>query len=84
MEDHNGILAPVTKHWGKLQGSTREEKLAEVRRLNNDLRAGQGDTLVGRAVFKKHCAVCHQLFGQGKKIGPDLTHRRTGKIESFY
>ncbi len=65
--------ALVTKHWGKLQGSTREEKLAEVRRLNNDLRAGQGDILEGREVFKKHCAVCHQLFGEGKKIGPDLT-----------
>ena len=63
----------VSKHWGRLQSSTREEKLAEVRRLNNDLRAGAGNPLVGREIFGKHCAACHQLFGEGKKVGPDLT-----------
>lgn len=65
--------ALVTKHWGKLQAATAEELLAEVRRLNNDLRAGSGDAEVGRGVFKKHCAACHQLFGEGTKLGPDLT-----------
>jgi putative heme-binding domain-containing protein len=65
--------ALVTKHWGKLQGVSREEKLAEVRRLNNDLRAGVGNAEAGRQVFKKHCAACHQLFGEGTNVGPDLT-----------
>jgi putative membrane-bound dehydrogenase-like protein len=65
--------AIVTKHWGKLQPPTREEKLAEVRRLNNDLRAGAGDAEKGRAHFKTHCGACHQLFGEGAKVGPDLT-----------
>ncbi|REJ94230.1 MAG: hypothetical protein DWQ34_09130 [Planctomycetota bacterium] len=26
----------------------------------------------GRAVFKKHCAACHQFAGEGKKVGPQL------------
>ncbi|MDZ4683814.1 MAG: c-type cytochrome, partial [Planctomycetaceae bacterium] len=65
--------ALVTKHWGRLQSASREEKLAEVRRLNNDLRAGPGDLTAGRAVYKKHCANCHQMFGEGTKLGPDLT-----------
>lgn len=63
----------VLKHWGRLQAASREEKLAEVRRLNNDLRAATGDPHLGRQLFSKHCATCHQLFGEGKKIGPDLT-----------
>lgn len=65
--------ALVTKHWGKLQGASREEKLAEVRRLNNDLRAAGGNAVAGQQLFKKHCAACHQLFGEGTKVGPDLT-----------
>lgn len=65
--------ALVTKHWGKLQGASREEKLAEVRRLNNDLRAAVGNPVRGKDLFKKHCAGCHQLFGEGAKVGPDLT-----------
>ncbi|MFM8477119.1 MAG: c-type cytochrome, partial [Planctomycetaceae bacterium] len=63
----------VSKHWGRLQSATPEEKLAEVRRLHNDLRAAAGNAESGRALFKKHCAVCHQLFQEGNRIGPDLT-----------
>ena len=63
----------VTKHWGKLATATREEKLAEVRRLNNDLRAAGGNSVAGKAVFKKLCATCHQFRGEGTKLGPDLT-----------
>ncbi len=32
------LAAMVRKHWGATPGATREERLAEVRRLNNDLR----------------------------------------------
>jgi putative heme-binding domain-containing protein len=63
----------VARHWGKLDSATREEKLAEVRRLNNDLRAAAGNAQTGKAVFMKRCAACHQLFGEGTKLGPDLT-----------
>jgi putative heme-binding domain-containing protein len=66
--------AVVRKHWGNLRPGTPEEKLAEVRRLNNDLRAGKGDPVAGRQLFKQHCAACHKLFGEGEATGPELTH----------
>jgi putative membrane-bound dehydrogenase-like protein len=71
--DDEELNAIVLKHWGKMSGATPEEKLAEVRRLNNDLRAGTGDPEAGRLLFRKHCSACHQLFGEGTKLGPDLT-----------
>src|SRR5262249_25672986 len=37
------IDAAVRKHWGSVKPGTPEEKLAEVRRFANDLRAGTGD-----------------------------------------
>ena len=45
-----------------------------MRKYNNDLRHSGGDVTAGKALFKKHCAVCHKLFGEGEKIGPDLTN----------
>jgi putative membrane-bound dehydrogenase-like protein len=66
--------AVVHKLWGNVQGGTPEEKLAEMRRLSNDLRAGTGDPVAGRALFHKQCASCHQLYNEGNAIGPDLTH----------
>ena len=71
--ENEELDALVLKHWGRLQGGTREEKLAEVRRLNNDLRAAGGNVAAGQKLFVKHCAVCHQLHGEGGKLGPDLT-----------
>ncbi len=45
-----------------------------MRRLNNDLRAAAGHAEQGREIFRKQCGTCHALFGEGEKIGPDLTH----------
>ncbi|MCA9416446.1 MAG: c-type cytochrome, partial [Candidatus Omnitrophica bacterium] len=64
----------VEDHWGAVKVGTPEEKLAEMRRLNNDLRAGEGDPNHGKELFTKVCAVCHKLNGEGAEIGPDLTH----------
>jgi len=70
--------ALVRKNWGAVTTGTPEEKLAEVRRLNNDLRAATGDAAKGKLVFQKHCATCHTLFGEGKNVGPELTHANRG------
>ncbi|MCY2938572.1 MAG: c-type cytochrome [Planctomycetota bacterium] len=63
----------VRQLWGTILPPTSEERLAEVRRLNNDLRAAQGDSIRGKALFASKCAVCHKLGGEGLTIGPDLT-----------
>jgi uncharacterized protein len=33
----------------------------------------KGNVELGKAVFKKHCALCHTHSGEGAKIGPDLS-----------
>ena len=74
LHDDAQLNALVRKHWGEIRAGTPEEKLAVMRRFNNDLRAGKGNRESGRQLFEKHCGICHQFNGQGKKIGPDLTH----------
>jgi putative heme-binding domain-containing protein len=68
------LNALVHKNWGSITGGTPGETLAVVRRYNNDIRAAAGDPARGHEIFKKTCAVCHELFGEGEKVGPELTH----------
>ncbi|MBS0266484.1 MAG: c-type cytochrome [Planctomycetes bacterium] len=68
----------VRRHWGNIQPGTPEEKLADMRRFSNDLRAGTGDSTRGRGLFTKHCANCHKLRGEGTVLGPDLTSTVSG------
>ncbi|MEZ6128068.1 MAG: c-type cytochrome [Planctomycetaceae bacterium] len=73
LHNHQDVDALVRKHWGTIRAGTPEEKLAEIRRISNDLRAGSANVGDGRLVFEKHCGLCHRLFGNGNQIGPDLT-----------
>src|SRR6185436_16469250 len=37
----------------------------------------------GKVLFTKHCATCHQLFGKGTQIGPELTHANRKKTDEL-
>ncbi len=63
----------IAKHWGKITPATAGEKLTQIRNINSTLSKAVGDRVAGKALFTKNCAACHTLFGEGGKIGPDLT-----------
>ncbi len=63
----------IAKHWGKITPATTGERLTQIRNLGATLSTGAGDRTAGKALFTKNCATCHTLFGEGGKIGPDLT-----------
>lgn len=70
--------AMVRKKWGAISQGTPEEKLATVRRLNNDVRAAPGDAGSGRKLYFAHCGQCHKLNGTGGTLGMDLTGANRG------
>jgi putative heme-binding domain-containing protein len=45
------------------------------------VRAGSPDR--GREVFKKNCATCHQIQGEGHRVGPELTGLRARNKEAL-
>jgi putative heme-binding domain-containing protein len=75
MEHRDDLLnARLTKHWpGIVAGAGGIDLMAETARLKAILAAGKGDASAGKATFAARCANCHQLFGEGASIGPDLT-----------
>ena len=63
----------IEKHWGKVEQATPAEKRARMHGINVSLRLAPGDATRGKELFTKNCGICHTLFGQGNKVGPDLT-----------
>ena len=70
--------ARVRRIWGNVGQGTPEEKLATMRRFNNDLRAAPGNANAGMRVYNQVCARCHRLFGSGGDLGMDLTNANRG------
>ena len=68
-----GIVALAGKLFGPMARPTSQEHAREVARVTRLVTTGAGDTGAGRQLFTTRCAVCHTLFGQGAKVGPDLT-----------
>jgi putative heme-binding domain-containing protein len=71
--DDPQLAADIEARWGKTRPATPGEKMAYVPVMGRVLAAGKGDLPRGQELFKKHCATCHTLFGEGNKVGPDLT-----------
>lgn len=68
------IAALITKHFPHIKGATTAEMQAQIARLSSVLKPGiGGDPHRGKQLFANSCAKCHMLFGEGGRIGPDLT-----------
>ncbi len=67
------IGARLAKRWGKVGAATDGEKRAQIGSLRNILSKGPGDRGRGRLHYTKLCAGCHTLWGEGGKVGPELT-----------
>jgi len=68
------IDALLKKHWGNVGAATPGEKRAQIHSIKNMIgKGGRGDPAKGKPLYTKICAPCHVLFGEGSKIGPELT-----------
>jgi putative heme-binding domain-containing protein len=67
------LAAAIEARWGKIRPATPGEKQAYVPVLGRVLNEAKGDVDSGHKLFVKHCAICHTLYGEGNKVGPDLT-----------
>jgi putative membrane-bound dehydrogenase-like protein len=61
--------------WGPIEGlsSDTEAAFAKLNGILANNAAAEGDPRKGREVFNKACSACHQMYGEGGVVGPDLT-----------
>jgi putative heme-binding domain-containing protein len=73
----------IASSWGSVK-STPEDKLAEMAKIRDMVKSAKPEQISasrGRLVYTKTCAQCHTLFGEGGKVGPDLTGSGRSDLE---
>ncbi len=70
--DREAVWA-VEKTWGTVRSERSPERERVVAEMAELLRKRPGDWRSGEGVFRRHCAQCHAIHGEGKNVGPDLT-----------
>ena len=69
------LTAKLTSAWGAI-AATAADTTAEIAKLKTVLTPGFLSTANlpnGRLLYNSTCGTCHTLFGQGAKLGPELT-----------
>src|SRR5208282_4862988 len=58
----------------------REQVVENMRTL---LAKKRGDPKAGALVFRRVCAQCHKIYGEGQEVGPDLTSNGRGSYDQL-
>ncbi len=77
------IKKVLDNRWGIVQ-DTPQARLDAIEKWKKQLTTefiSKGDKPAGAELFKRHCANCHKLYGEGKTLGPDLTGSNRTSID---
>lgn len=64
----------------KQLNENKESLIAEYKRIARPDELKNASASKGRAVYQKACMACHQMFGEGGIVGPDLTGSNRGDL----
>ena len=72
---HRVVGSGFLEVWGPITrvSSEKAAAIAKYTTILSDEAIATADTNRGERMFTELCAVCHQMFGEGGLIGPDLT-----------
>jgi putative heme-binding domain-containing protein len=81
--ENEAVFKRLTEIWGEVRQSPND-RAKQIAKLKSWLTAemiSQGDLARGAELFKQQCAKCHTFFGEGGKIGPDITGAQRTNID---
>ncbi|MEZ6092394.1 MAG: c-type cytochrome [Pirellulaceae bacterium] len=69
--------------WGSIRSERNPQRTEVLRAVEQLARAKSGDPERGWIVYRRVCAQCHQLHGEGHAVGPEITRNGRGNFEQL-
>ena len=73
----------ITEVWGEVRGTSKDSQVS-IAKYKSMLRPAvlkKADLANGRRIYDATCASCHVLFGEGGKVGPDITGSNRANLD---
>ena len=77
------LQAQFKEMYGTLREGRNPNREQVYNKMRDFLRGTPGDPHQGEAVFKKVCAQCHKIYGEGAEVGPDITRNGRNNWEQL-
>ncbi|MBC8352089.1 MAG: VCBS repeat-containing protein [Planctomycetes bacterium] len=77
------LTSRIKEAWGEIRESAKDkiEHILKLKRTLGPAALAKADVNNGRMLFTKTCASCHKLFGEGGKVGPDITGSNRANLD---
>jgi putative heme-binding domain-containing protein len=77
------VTTRLRQVWGEVRDTTqdKQKQLERYKALLTPTYLRRANLSNGRLVYSKTCQQCHMLYGEGGKIGPDLTGSNRGNLD---
>jgi putative heme-binding domain-containing protein len=73
----------VWAKWGTVRDQRSPQRELVIRQMKSLIETKHGDAAEGEKVFKRICAQCHKIYGEGVDVGPDLTVNGRSSIDQM-
>lgn len=81
--ENEQLTSRIKEVWGEIR-ETSTDKAEHILKLKQSLSPSvlaTADVSNGRMLFTKTCSACHTLFGEGAKVGPDITGSNRANLD---
>lgn len=79
----DALAKRIASVWGEFRATAKDklELIAKHKAALTPARLKTADLSNGRRLYTKTCSACHTLFGEGGKIGPDITGSNRANLD---